>query len=179
MPAAKIAIIGGDYDINQEAAAILAGVTVQSLILWDKQDNPPPRNPDGTYSARNYGKWLTEYRGLKKRGPKPKDRPEDGSNESFSEAERRLKLAQAIKVERENEVAAGNLIEIDKLEAQWQLILTRVRSRLLKMPTSLAPTVLGNTDAHAIQSIIKDAVHDALTELSEDWRDGDGDDDDQ
>lgn len=173
MRQSNIVVQNGDFTLTQEAAGVLAGVTVQTMINWHKQEDAPPRNGDGSYSAKDFGKWLVEHRGSKKRGPKPKSRDEgDESGESFAEAERRLKLAQAIKVERENEVTAGNLIPIDVLEPQWQLILTRVRSRLLKMPTVLAPAVLGNTDAHAIQSIIKDAVTDALTELSEDWRDG-------
>jgi phage terminase Nu1 subunit (DNA packaging protein) len=169
----NIVVQNGDFTLTQEAAGVLAGVTVQTMINWHKQEDAPPRNGDGTYSAKDFGKWLVEHRGSKKRGPKPKDRQE--GEETFAEAERRLKLAQAIKVERENEVAAGNLIPIDVLEPQWQLILTRVRSRLLKMPTVLAPVVLGNTDAHAIQLIIRNAVVDALTELVDDWRTGSDD----
>ena len=106
-------------------------------------------------------------------GPKTVKRAgEDADDDTtFAAAERRLKLAQAIKVERENDIALGNLIEIDKLEPIWQRILSRVRGSLLKLPTAVAPLVVGDMDAHSIQLKIKDAVHDALTNLSEDWRD--------
>lgn len=170
----KIEIDGGDFALMQDAAAVLAGVTVQTLINWHKQDNPPPRNADGGYSARDFGRWLVEYRGSKKRGPKSKGHEED---DTYVEAERRLKLAQAIKAERDNDVANGNLLAVDTVELQWQTILTRVRSRLLKLPTGLAPVVVGDTDPYSVQRKIKEAVHDALSEASEDWREGEGEED--
>lgn len=178
-PAHKIEITGGDFKLTQEAAAVLAGVTIQTMINWDKLPDGPPRNPDKSYSAREFGKWLVEVKAHRKSGPRPTKRPKEDEDDdtSFAAAERRLKLAQALKAERENEVAAGNLIELDKLEPIWQRILSRVRGALLKLPTALAPVVLGDTDAHSIQLKIKDAVHDALTNLSEDWRDGDDEDD--
>ena len=172
MPA-KIEITGGDFTLTQDAAAVIAGVTIQTMINWDKLPDGPPRNPDRSYSARELGKWLVEVKAHRKSGPKTvkraSDDPEDDT--TFAAAERRLKLAQAIKVERENDIALGNLIEIDKLEPIWQRILSRVRGSLLKLPTAVAPLVVGDMDAHSIQLKIKDAVHDALTNLSEDWRD--------
>jgi phage terminase Nu1 subunit (DNA packaging protein) len=150
-------------------------VTVQTLVNWDKQENPPPRNSDNSYPARAYGEWLATHRGQKKRGPKAQERPE--GDDSFVEAERRLKLAQAIKAERQNEIDAGKLLDVGVIETTWQRILMRVKSRLLKIPTTVAPIVLGDTDAHSIQLKLKDAVHDALSELVDDWRDGEETDD--
>lgn len=172
MPA-KIEITGGDFTLTQDAAAVIAGVTIQTMINWDKLPDGPPRNPDRSYSARELGKWLVEVKAHRKSGPKTVKRAgEDADDDTtFAAAERRLKLAQAIKVERENDIALGNLIEIDKLEPIWQRILSRVRGSLLKLPTAVAPLVVGDMDAHSIQLKIKDAVHDALTNLSEDWRD--------
>ncbi len=170
---AKIEITGGDFSLTQDAAAVIAGVTIQTMINWDKLPDGPPRNPDRSYSARELGKWLVEVKAHRKSGPKTIKRAgEDPDDETtFAAAERRLKLAQAIKAERENNIALGNLIEIDKLEPIWQRILSRVRGSLLKLPTAVAPLVVGDMDAHSIQLKIKDAVHDALINLSEDWRD--------
>ena len=176
MSPVKILVIAGDFDIMQDAAAVLAGVTVQTMVNWDKHENPPPRNADSSYSAKAFGEWLVTYRGLKKRGPRPRS-DDDDTGESFTEAERRLKLAQAIKAERQNEVDAKRLLDIELIEALWQRIVMRVRSRLLKIPTTVAPIVLGDTDAHSIQLKIKDAVHDALAEMVEDWQDGEIEDD--
>ena len=167
----RIVIVAGDFPLTQEAAAILAGVTVQSIIRWDKQDNPAPRNSDGTYSAKGFGKWLMEQRSSKRVGA-PKKNRDDDDGEGQAQAERRLTIAKADKADRENKVAEGLLLPVEEVESSWQTILSRVRGRVLKIPSSVAPLVVGDPDAHSIQSKIKDAVYDALTELSDNWRDG-------
>jgi phage terminase Nu1 subunit (DNA packaging protein) len=175
MARASIEVIGGDFDMAQDAAAVLAGVSVQSLILWDKQDNPPPRNPDKSYPARAFGKWLIEVRGNKRVG-----RPRlDGGDGQGMTAETRLKTAQAEKVERENRVAEGELLDAASVETAWQDILMRVRTRLLQLPTKLAPIIARQTDLNVVTTELKQGVHDALTELADDWRDKVDDDDGQ
>lgn len=170
---AKIAIdvSGGDFDMGQEAAAILANVSVQSLILWGKQPNPPPQNSDRSYPARAFGKWLVEQRGTKRVG-----RPSENGTD-YKEAETRLKVAQAEKVERENRTAEGELIEVSVVETAWQDVLMRVRSRLLQLPTTLAPIIVKQTDTAAVAAELTSGVHDALSELSENWRDAGQDED--
>ncbi|MDK3074098.1 hypothetical protein QO034_13330 [Sedimentitalea sp. JM2-8] len=165
----KYDIVAGDFLLTQEAAGVLANVSVQTMKKWEKQDNPPPRNADGTYSAKHFGIWLSTHRGNKQSGSKPKAGAADRN-----QAEARLKEAQAIKAERENEVAEGLLVPIEETVEGWQEILMRVRSRLLKMPTALAPLVAGDPELHSIQAKIKDAVYDALNELSENGGSDDG-----
>lgn len=159
-------ITDGDFLLSQDAAAVLGNVTVQTLMKWGKQENPPPRNDDGTYSAKEFGAWLSAHRGQKKAGA-----PGHIGAGDRNQAEARLKEAQAIKAERDNEIAEGKLIYIEDAESAWQDILMRVRSRLLKIPTSLAALLVGKTEIHEIQDMLKEGVHDALSELSEDWRD--------
>lgn len=159
-------IENGDFTLTQNEAAVLAGVSVQTLINWKKKPNPPPTNPDATHSAREFGKWLQE----RKQTAKPAQ-VDPGNGESRSAVETRLKLAQAIKAERENDVEAGKLIEIEGAVAAWQDILGRVRSRLLRIPYALAPLMASDSDPHSVQAKLKDAVADALSELSDDWRD--------
>lgn len=167
MAKAQIIIQGGDFDISQDAAAVLANVSVQSLINWQKQPNPPPRNDDATYPARAFGKWLADFRGDKRVG-----RPSEGGVKSDkNDAETRLRIAQAEKVERENRAADGELINASVVETAWQDILMRVRSRLLQLPSTLAPILVKQTDLNAVQAEIKTGIHDALAELSDDWRD--------
>lgn len=161
----KILVSNGDFLLTQEAAAVLANISVQSLKKWEKQDNAPPRNTDGTYSAKEFGAWLSKHRASKRAGAKP---PADA--ESRNNVEVRLKIAQAEKIEMENAVRNGELTETAPLEAAWQAILMRVRTRLLKIPTSLAPQLAYDSDPVSVQSKLKDDINEALTELSEDWR---------
>lgn len=162
----KIEVIGGDFLLTQEAAGVLANVSVQTMKKWEKQDNPPPRNADGSYSAKEFGPWLSTHRGHRKAGA-----PGHVGRGNRDEAEIRLKEAQASKVERENSVAEGLLINAQDADTAWQNILMRVRGRLLKIPTGLATLLVGDNDVHSVQSKLKDAVYEALSELSEDWKD--------
>jgi len=171
----KIVISNGDWEMSQEAAAILAGVTVQTLNNWSRQENPPPQNPNGGYSAKAYGAWLTNERGKKRGVGRP---PAEPKSDGRGAAEARLTLAKAIKAERDNEIQEGLLIPIDEVETTWQSILMRVKSAMTKIPSVLAPVVLGDTDLFSIEGKLKDAVNDALSEASEDWRDGIDTDDD-
>jgi phage terminase Nu1 subunit (DNA packaging protein) len=175
MARAQIEVVAGDFDMAQDAAAVLAGVSVQSLILWDKQPNPPPRNADKSYPAKAFGAWLVEFRGAKRAG---RPRADGGEGSNKSEAETRLRVAQAEKVERENREAEGELINVATVESAWQEILMRVRTRLLQLPSKLAPVIVGRSDLNMVTTEIKSGIHDALAELSDDWRDKVGDDDD-
>lgn len=166
---AAIQVVDGDFALTQGTVAILCNCSIPTLNKWHKEANPPPRNSDGSYSAKAIGKWLAEEK-PRKRGPgRP---PENPADPSMADAEKRLKVAQALKLERENAVAEGLLMPIDKIERIWQDILMRVRSRMLKIPSTLAPIVLGDADPFSIETKLKDAVYDALSEASDDWRDG-------
>lgn len=157
---------------------MLGNCSVQTLNNWSKQDNAPPRNADGTYSARDYGMWLANYRGTKRRGrPSERMQPVAAGNDK-NEAETRLKNAQAEAAERKNAVEKGLLIETETVETVWQGILMKVRSRLLQMPTSLAPILVGQDEMATVKEHLQTAVNDALSELADDWRDDEGDDDD-
>jgi hypothetical protein len=70
----------------------------------------------------------------------------------------------------ENEVRRGELIETDDVEAAWSDILMRVKSRMLRIPSAVAPLILGEEDQVVIQEAVEDMVRDALSEMSADWR---------
>ena len=168
---ATVVIRDGDFVLTQDAVCILVGCSKPTLNKWHKEEHPPPRNTDGSYSALDIGKWMREKQPLKRGPGRPKER-DDETGVGMNEAERRLKVAQAIKIERQNDVEMGLLLPVEEVERTWQTILMRVRQRFLKMPSVLAPIVLGDPDASSIEEKIKGVVHDALTEASEDWRDG-------
>jgi phage terminase Nu1 subunit (DNA packaging protein) len=166
-----IRVVNGDFDLTQEAAAVLCDVTVQTMNNWHKQDNAPPRNDDGSYPARAFGQWMVT-RQKKKTGPKT-----PGKEGGIADAELRLKMAQAEKVERENMVAEGTLLSIEEVQTSWTSILARVRTKFLKLPSVISNIVVGITDPYEVHELIMDSVREVLTELSENWQGGDDDDD--
>ena len=165
---------------------MLANVEPPTLARWGQEDDPPPRDPDGSYPARAFGMWMMKYQ-TKKRGPGPVDNypyaPEPrpvklampdpfkaGKSTDKNEVEIRLKEAQARKIEMENEVTAGTLVPISEIEPAIGEMVSKVKNRLSKIPVALSPLVLGDDNLYSIQEKLRDGVNDALSELSVDWK---------
>ena len=76
----------------------------------------------------------------------------------------RLAAAQAEKVERQNAVEAGEFIRVAEFHLMVTAAFTRVRSKLLALPSKLAPMVAAKTPAEA-QAMLKSEIYRALNEL--------------
>lgn len=180
-------ILNKTFPLSQQEAAILANVEPTTIARWGQEDNPPPRDPDGSYPARAFGMWMMKYQ-TKKRGAGPVDHypfapeprpvkitmPEPfaprGRSTDKNEVEIRLKEAQALKIEMENQVTAGTLVPVAEIEPALGEMVTKVKNRLNKLPVALAPLVLGDDDLYSIQQKLRDGVNDALSEVSVDWK---------
>lgn len=171
----NILVENGDFKMQQAAAAVIAGVTTNTLIMWEKGDNPPPRNDDGSYSARNFSAYMMR-RAAEKAAPK---QSMPGVDESRDQAETRLKRAQADKIEMDNEVSRGNLVSMADVELAWSRILVRVKTGFLSLPSKFSAELAREKEAHEVQAILQTAIRDVLSELSEDWRDEDAENDDE
>jgi hypothetical protein len=62
----------------------------------------------------------------------------------------------------------GELLEAKDVAATWVAQVGIAKGRLLSLPARLAPEVLGLGDLRAIETVIREAIHEALTELSAD-----------
>jgi hypothetical protein len=191
--------------VDQATAAMFLGVDVTTLIRWGKEDNPPPRDAiSKKYPVRELGEWTRKVQITRSNHGRPSDtsvsypfappgwgpltmpmpvKIETGADDDYvgrhpfdkAAAEVRLKTAQAIKVERENEVEAKRLVYVEDVESAWLVILERVRRRLLQLPSATAMLVMGDSDLYSVQGKLERAVRKALTDLSENWRAGTGD----
>lgn len=146
--------------INQVQAAQLSGVVVTTFALWLNGKNPPPRDSEG-YPTIEFGEWLRD-----KAARDAGFDPENDGRLDVQQERGRKESAMADKYERENRIAEGTLIAADTIRAALETMLMRVKTRLLKIPSSVAPMIVGVMDNHVIQETIDDAVRDALTELS-------------
>jgi phage terminase Nu1 subunit (DNA packaging protein) len=79
----------------------------------------------------------------------------------------RLRRAQADKTELEVREYRGELHRAEDVEDVWTEMLSNFRARILAVPTKLAPQILGIEDLKEMQKALKDAVYEALQELSE------------
>lgn len=175
-----------DIALTMSQVAALCGVVVGTVHSW-MGDGPGDlkRNADGKLTLSIVGEWIRKHqitktsagRGRTKYpyapegwGPAPTEDELNGMLPTKNDVDIRLKKAQALRVEMENDVTAGNLIPVDECMTAWRTILSRVRIRLLRIPTTLAPLVHGDPDMLSIQSKLKEGVNDALSEAAEDWR---------
>jgi phage terminase Nu1 subunit (DNA packaging protein) len=77
----------------------------------------------------------------------------------------RLLDAQAEKVERENLVAAGQLLPTDRVKADWLDIVYTIRTRLLAVPARVAARHPGHP---AIIKTVDDELRSALASIADD-----------
>lgn len=179
------------FPLTQDEASCLANVDPITIGRWGSDDNPPPRDPDGSYPAKEFGMWMMKHQ-TRKRGPGSVEKypyaPEQkllmpgmpGTHLSKPPTEAQTKLseeirrtaAQADKIEMENREMAGHLIPIEEIEPALAEMVTRVKNRLLKLPVALATLVLGDNDVYSVEQKLRDGVRDALSEVSVDWKSG-------
>jgi phage terminase Nu1 subunit (DNA packaging protein) len=85
----------------------------------------------------------------------------------FNNQRERLAAAQAEKVEAENRIRRGELVDAHEVIAEWQNVLSAMRAKLLSMPSKLGPQLVSRDDPAKIAHMIKTEVYQALDELSE------------
>jgi phage terminase Nu1 subunit (DNA packaging protein) len=90
------------------------------------------------------------------------------ARENNYNADAKLRLIEAQAEERELKVAQmrGDFIPVDEIEKEWGNAILKAKARLLQIPRKLAPQLQGEPEIEAIESLITEAIHDALRELS-------------
>lgn len=89
-------------------------------------------------------------------------------NNYFAE-KTRLTSAQADKIELENAVRQGELLEASQCEKVWAGLIGNSRARLLGIPSKLAPELAITNDPIAVENRLKSAIYEVLWELSKDF----------
>ena len=137
--------------LNQQQIAWICGVTSRSVRDWADA----PRNSDGTYNAQEFVAWFVKRTSV------------SDDQQEFNNQRERLAAAQAEKVETENRVRAGELVDAQEMIAIWSDLLAAVRSKLLSLPSKLGPQLINESDIAIVVARIRAEVYQALAELSE------------
>lgn len=166
--------IKGLVYLTKYQAACLIGLSYGRLTQLLNEPDPPPRQADGTFRSDELGQWIYR-RGVKsvtgtgKPGPRPK---------SFDEIEETVTLFNPIqerarkdkeladKTALENQLRRGELVEAATVRKTWVDTMLLVKSRLLRLPFSIAPLIVGQEDQWKVQVILDDQIRDALSELA-------------
>lgn len=97
---------------------------------------------------------------------------------SLTDQRARLTKAKADEAELKFKERSGELIPVEHIEAAWQKVGSVLRTRMLSLPSKLAPRLVTMKDAPAIQRLIDREISDALNELSKAKVDAKAEDDD-
>jgi hypothetical protein len=86
----------------------------------------------------------------------------------LAKAKAKRETYRAQMAELEYRTRMGELLEARVVAETWVAQVGIAKGRLLSLPARLAPAVLGLGDLRAIETVIREAIHEALTELSAD-----------
>jgi len=188
----KVIFKDGTAYVSARVAAQICSASMASLISWRKQPDPPPYDDDlEMYPCVALGDWIRqrqifrhgrgnakswapdfEANGYFKRGTASKSNPDEDQEE-------RLRRLRADKLEMEIQEYAGTLVVADHVLITMTAMASRVKTRIMSIPTTAAAQLVGKTSRTDIQEVLMKQVRAALEELSGDWRDVDESEDDQ
>lgn len=78
----------------------------------------------------------------------------------------RLLKAQADMAELDLAEKLGELVSVERVEADWLAMVSACRAKLLSIPTKSAYQVSNLKDTHEIEKFLKRTIHEALSELA-------------
>ena len=93
-------------------------------------------------------------------------------DESYYEARRRKEMAVAKLRELELEAARGDFVKLEDVRSDWAGLIGIFRSRLLALPSRLASEVVAVNNLREAENLLRDAIHDVLTELADEVASG-------
>jgi hypothetical protein len=164
-----LVVIDNDLYVSRKVASVICNVTQAQFGRWLEGDNPPPYDEETRLiPLMLLGEW-TRARQTRRRGRGSGPSPYAPMPVDYDEhPDLRLKKLQGDKVQMELMEKAKLLVSVDEIKPMWERIVTRVRTKLLRLPVATAPLVTGETDQYAVQNTLDGAVREILEELATD-----------
>jgi phage terminase Nu1 subunit (DNA packaging protein) len=91
---------------------------------------------------------------------RPAGESDDDNRDDLTQQRARLAHAQRLKIEREEQVAMGLLLDAKEAQAAWYEEMRAVRDALMNIPDRVAPQLVGIDTLHAVRQLL-------LTEITE------------
>lgn len=84
----------------------------------------------------------------------------------IDEIKKKKLQAEAELVELELEKEKGSVVPVKDIQRQWTNLVLSCKTKLLSIPTKLAPIMATETDINVCKNILETSINEALTELS-------------
>lgn len=150
--------------LSRSQLADLLSVTVRTITDWQREpDFPTPTKRSGrnTYDATVVVKWWRDREiGRLIEG-------DDGTLLDLAQERAKLARAQRIRQELLYQVDLGQFVSAEETGVAWGRLVTNFRARMLAIPNKAASLVAGEDRVPVCAEILRAAVYEALTELSE------------
>jgi phage terminase Nu1 subunit (DNA packaging protein) len=154
------------FTVNQQQAAYMLGVDGRTIQTWSKRSTDPlpvarhgARGQPNEYNPAMLVQWYV-------RNELDKLNINDGELLDLNTERAKLAKLQARKIELDLEVIEGRMVDTEQAGAALEKVIMACRSRLLAMPTKIAPQVMGAGTIAEKAEVIRDGVYTALNELS-------------
>jgi len=139
--------------LTQAQAAEIAGMSARRLRQLEQEGAGPPREA-GAYPPRQFGRWLLARNAVA------------AGRLDANQEKARLDAARASLAELELAARRGELVEVTAVTALWVDEVARLRSRLLHLPSRVAPTLVGVEDLRVAEHALRDALIETLGAIS-------------
>jgi len=152
--------------ITQSLAAELMGLTARRLRQMCSERDPPPKNAEGQFDARQFGLWMM------RRAAESVAPAADGTSYDYELERARLTKEQADKTALENDLLRGEVVRAALIEQHWSDLCANFRARLVSLPSRLGALVpdvaqrqkfIAAADAH-VYGALAEVEQDALTD---------------
>lgn len=150
--------------VNRSELAEILGVALTTVDSWTRKNDFPVEKSPKTGDTRwafyvgDVVEWLVDCAVA--------DVTDEGQDKKLNEMERRKLKAEVERLELKLEQEKGRLLDYREVESAGIDCFTATKTRLLAIPSKLAPQVVGLDPANA-QLIIEKQIIEALEELSE------------
>lgn len=144
----------GEIMLSFRVLSNLLGIPEATLAYWSNK-GILPKSDDAIEVAR----WIISYY---------KEKAETKSKTSSTDltsAKTRLATVQADKIELDNQVRAGKLLEVEQVSKFWEKYVLACKKRLLTIPTKLAPEAPHLSDPVVLHDRLQELIYEALREL--------------
>jgi len=125
--------------------------------------------------GRKLGQYLARIKPVKERGKFQYYLLQDvieqiykkpGKVITIDEIKKKKLQAEAELVELELEKEKGSVVPVKDIQRQWTNLVLSCKTKLLSIPTKLAPIMSTETDINVCKNILETSINEALTELS-------------
>lgn len=158
--------MAGGKAVNQTELSDIIDVSAVTLRAWEKEGMPVlakgSRGKSATYNTADVIRWC-EARLVSRYSAHASESVDVISED---EGKRRKVVAEAQLAELKLDTERGALVEIEAVGQEVDAVMSRVRSRLLAIPGTLALTLTNEPDPVVVRDRVFDEVSGALNELS-------------